>query len=281
MWKKILLGLLVFVGLLVALVFWATSGMSGAADDFFNLLAQKNYTTAYNEYISSDFKAKTPLSKFINYVKANRFDEVETTNWGNRQINGNLGELEGSLVTKDGSAIPIKLKFVKANDNWQIYAISKPQSGISSDSNKNTAQSKVSDYVYKKPSNLEIPSNQEILALTTDSMQHFSYSVKAKNMQEFYDNISEMWKRQTSLDELNRVFKRAMDANIDLTPLIDTTPKIRDVEITPDGVLKVNVIYNGEAINMPGIKIEIDTTYVNEDGKWKLLGFTLRVKKKV
>ena len=279
MWKKILLGLGIFIGLIVALVFWATSGMSGAADDFFNLLTQKNYTTAYNKYISSDFKAKTPLSKFINYVKANHFDEVQETSWGNRQINGNLGELEGSLVTNSG-AIPIKLKFVKAGDSWQIYAIDKPQSGINNQQEKSN-KSNVSNFVYKKPSNLEVPSNSEVLTLITDSMQHFSYSVKDKSMKEFYENVSNMWKRQTSLEEMNRVFKRVMDANIDLTPLIDTTPKIRDVEITPDGVLKINATYSGEAINMPGIKIDIDTTYVNENGKWKLLGFTIRVKKKV
>ncbi len=279
MWKKILLGLAIFIGLLVALVFWATSGMSGAADDFFNLLAQKNYTTAYNKYISSDFKAKTPLSKFINYVKANHFDEVQETNWGNRQINGNFGELEGSLLTKSG-AIPIKLKFVKAGDSWQIYAISKPQSGINIQHEKSN-KSNVSNFVYKKPTNLEIASNSEVLTLITDSMQHFSYSIKAKNMQEFYENVSNMWKKQTSIEEMNQVFQKAMDANIDLTPLIDTTPKIKDVEITPDGVLKINASYSGEAINMPGITIDIDTTYVNENGKWKLLGFTLRIKKKV
>ncbi len=153
MWKKILLGLLAFVGLLVALVFWATSGMTDAADDFFNLLSQKNYTTAYNKYISSDFKDKMSLSMFINYVKSNHFDEVKETNWGNRQINGNLGELEGSLVTDKG-AIPIRLKFVKAADSWQIYAINKPQAGINSESSTES-KSKVSGYVYQKPSNLD------------------------------------------------------------------------------------------------------------------------------
>ena len=153
MWKKILLGFAVFIGLVVTLAFWATSGMSGAADDFFNLLAQKNYTSAYQKYLSSDFKSKTPLTKFIDYIKANRLDEVKETHWGNRQINGNLGELEGSLVTKNGGAIPIKLKFVKGVENWQIYAMNKPQSGINSEnSSKNKENS--SNFFVKKPINL-------------------------------------------------------------------------------------------------------------------------------
>ena len=277
MWKKILLGIAVFIGLMVALVFWATSGMSGAADDFFNLLAQKNYTTAYKQYLSSDFKSKTPLTKFIDYVKANRFDKVKETNWGNRQINGNLGELEGSLVTQNGSAIPVKLKFVKAGDNWQIYAINKPQSGINP-----------SNSVDKKESNndtnsvsLQVPTNQEIITLITDSMQHFSYSVRDKSMKEFYDNISDMWKEQTSLEALNRAFGKVLNANIDFTPLIDTTPKINKVTITPEGVLKVKATYDGKAINLNGDYIEVETNYINENGKWKLLGFTFRIKKRV
>ena len=283
MWKKILLGLAVFIGLIVGLAFWATSGMSSAADNFFNLLAQKNYTTAYNEYLSSDFKGKTPLSKFIDYVKTNRFDDIKETNWGNREINGNLGELEGSLVTKDGGAIPIKLKLVKANDNWQIYAITKPESGISSENSLKESDKKPKETgsVYTKPSNLELPSNQELVVLITDAMQHFSYSVKDKSMQEFYNSISNMWKKQTSLEELNRVFKKVIDANIDFTPLIDTKPEIKSSEITPDGALKVNALYKGEAINMPNVKVELVTTYVNENGKWRLLGFTIRLKKKV
>lgn len=283
MWKKILLGLAVFIGLIVGLAFWATSGMSSVADNFFNLLTQKNYTTAYNEYLSSDFKGKTPLSKFIDYVKTNRFDDIKETNWGNREINGNLGELEGSLVTKNGGAIPIKLKLVKANDNWQIYAITKPQSGISSENSlkESDKKSKETGSVYTKPSNLKLPSNQELVVLITDAMQHFSYSVKDKSMQEFYNSISNMWKKQTSLEELNRVFKKVIDANIDFTPLIDTKPEIKSSEITPDGALKVNALYKGEAINMPNVKVELVTTYVNENGKWRLLGFTIRLKKKV
>lgn len=274
MWKKILLGFFIFIGLMVALVFWATSGMSGAADDFFNLLAQKNYTSAYNEYISSDFKTKTPLTKFINYVKANHFDEVKDTQWGNRQMNGNLGELEGSLITQNGSAIPIKLKFVKAGDNWQIYAINKPQSGInpseSSAANSNTAS--------EKALSVQIPSNEETASLLTDSMQHFTYSIKNKNMQEFYDSVSEFWKEHIKVEDMNKAFSRLIDANIDFTPLIDTKPKIKKINITPKGVLEVEASYDGNVINLNGATVEVKAGYINENGKWKLIKFSFYVK---
>ncbi len=278
MWKKILLGFIISIAVFIGLIFWATSGISATADNFFNLLAEKNYKIAYQEYLSSDFKAKIPLTKFINYVKTNNLDKVKETNWGNRQINGNLGELEGSLITQDGSAIPIKLKFVKADNNWQIYSINKPKSGISLNSNQNK---NTNNLVYKKPSSLKTPSKKEALILLTDSMQHFSYSIKNKNMKEFYDNISDMWQKQTTLEKLNKTFKKLMDANVNLTPLINSIPEIKKIQITPEGVLKINATYDGKAINLKNIKIDIDNIYINENHQWKLLGFAIKVRKKV
>ena len=274
MWKKILLGFVVFIGLVVALVFWATSGMSGAADDFFNLLAQKNYTSAYQKYLSSDFKSKTSLTKFIDYVKANRFDEVKETQWGNRQIEGNLGELEGSLITKDGSAIPIKLKFVKADDNWQIYAITKPQSGI----NPSESNAKKSGNSSSKVISMHIPSKEEAVTLLTDTMQHFTYSIKAKNMQEFYESASALWKKHTNVEEMNKAFGSVIDSNIDFTPLIDVKPKIEKINISPKGILDIKATYDGKIVNIDNAVIEVEAAYIQENGKWKLIKFSFYAK---
>jgi len=125
MWKRVLLTLIAIILVAVAIVFWATSGMSENANIFFNTLLSKDYKGAYYGYVSKNFQNRVPYNEFVKFIKANRLDQVNNTSWNSRKTDGNMGELEGFVKTIDKSSIPLKIEFIKENDTWRIYGIYK------------------------------------------------------------------------------------------------------------------------------------------------------------
>ena len=130
MWKKILGGFVVFILLLVALVMWATSGMSDVANEFFIDVKNKHYSDAYN-LTSSDFKGSTSLDVFTKFIQSNKLDEYKDSSWSERSINGKVGTLKGVITLKNGDNIPIAVQFVKSSsDEWKILGIQKESAGV-------------------------------------------------------------------------------------------------------------------------------------------------------
>ncbi len=261
MFKKIVIGIILIFVLAVALVFWATSGITDTAKAFFEKLKSHDYKTAYAEYLSEDFKTKVPLNRFKNFIVSNRLDRFKDIKWGNREINGRFGTLQGTLITDNGGSIPIVLKFVKGENNWKIYAIKKPSAGINTISTNN-----VKKQVNKTIT--QIPSKNERLKLAKESVKHFVESIKAKDMKEFYDNIASLWQRQTTPEKLKGVFKPLIQNSTDLTVLENMTP-IEDssAQIDKNGVLKLNIYYQTEPS-----QVAFELKYYKENGQWKLIG---------
>jgi hypothetical protein len=129
MWKKILLGFLGFIVIIVALIMFLTSGMTDSAEAFFTQVKSGQYDQAYRS-LSADFKQSTTQEQLTAFMKQTGLDGYQGASWGNRSFEGKQGKIEGSIETANG-AIPIVIKFIKTESGeWQIYSISKPQSGV-------------------------------------------------------------------------------------------------------------------------------------------------------
>jgi hypothetical protein len=257
MWKKFLGGFVLFIVLLFMLVMYATSGITDTADKFFSAIGMKNYDRAY-AMLSEDFKQNVSKEQFKAFMEKNGYTLYDSSNWGNRSVDGNHGELEGSIQTLNGSAIPVKLKLIKdANGNWKIYAINKPSSGIiTENSNKNSTNEKL-DYEQ----------------MVKDTMHTFALSVNEKSMSRIYKQMSNIFKEQISLEKMNQLFKDFIDKNIDLTKVDNLKPVFEKKPfINSDGVLVLQGYYNTEP------KLRFTFKYYKENNQWKPLGIRIYLK---
>ncbi len=254
----IIVSIVVFIVILVGAVFMMTSGMTDTATAFFTEIKAKNYTKAYT-HLSENFKANTSQDEFVKFLDKSALLKFKDTSWNSRSISGGKGELDGSVVTESGGVVPIKLSFIKENDLWKIYSIYKPKAGLSQDDASG-----------------KLPSTEELIALTDQSLLVFAKSVNAKSFKEFYSYISQLWQKQTSVEKLDTAFKVFINQNFNMAPSLKAINPKFDVKpsINSDGVLVVEGHYPGKPSSLI-FKLE----YVYEGVGWKLLGVSINVKK--
>jgi len=269
MWKKILGGAVLIFAAFIGLIFWATSGMSDTADNFFATLHRGDYPEAYRLYLSADFKAETPEKAFEHFVKKNHLDQVKETHWGNREVSGMRGTLEGSLVTEDGGAIPITLKFVKADNVWQIYAIVKAPAGIRETTPVSTkSEEKKAVNVLPRYRIDTLPSEEERRALVQNTMKLFLEGIHEKSFNKLYDKgFSEIFKERVTLQQLNEKFAAVLNASLNWEKIFSHPPVCDKAELEDHAMVRLECHYpaTGET---PEFIVHLQ--YIRDHGKWGL-----------
>jgi len=120
-----------------------------------------------------------------------------------------------------------------------------------------------------------IPSLDEASRLVSESMELFANSLHQKSMKNFYENISDFWKKKTSPEKLDKAFQPFIKAKIDLRPLKKVKPVlVRKPGLTKNGDLVVEGFYP----TRPN-RVLFRQIYRLENGKWKLSAFVVRLQK--
>lgn len=129
LWKKIFIGIVVAIILIVTLALWATNDLLVPINNQLAALRNNDINTAYQE-TSTAFQQATSLKTFEQFVKiypglANN----KEADFSERSYENNLGYVKGSLIAQDGGVMPIEYQLVKENDKWKILAINIPKAG--------------------------------------------------------------------------------------------------------------------------------------------------------
>ena len=121
----------------------------------------------------------------------------------------------------------------------------------------------------------EIPSKEDIKTMTEDSLLAFGEAVKNKDFSDFYDDIADLWQKQTTAKKLLEAFKTFTDQDIDLTNAIKgLEPLFSSTKIDPDNNV---LIISGYYPTKPN-RIIFDLKYLEEEGDWKLVGINVNLK---
>jgi hypothetical protein len=280
---KIIMGIVVFIILVVVLVFYLTGDMVDTADSFFKAVKQNDIAKARG-YLAEEFKAATDEKALKDFLSSNALLKFKETSWGERQISGSRGELNGSVNTETGGTVPVKLTLVKESGAWKIYSLQKPTAGLTSKEEPGTSQqpglvstSKEEPSGSQKPALVltpkgaagTVPSHAEQIILAKKSMHDFAVSLKAKSMEHFRNNISNLWQRQFTTQKLNEAYGKIIEAELDLSVLDTLEPILyEEAQIDQDGVL----ILKGHYATQPS-QVKFQQKFIKEGGVWKLIGF--------
>jgi len=254
---KVLASIGALVVLAIIAVIFFTAGMSDTADNFFAAVKSKNMDKAYT-FLTEDFKNNTSKTDLEKYLKNNSLSNFKEANWDSRSVNGGRGKLTGSITTMSGGVVPLTVNFLKGENEWKIYSIQKPSSGIQEETTSN-----------------EIPSEKEQVKLVRESIHLFAVSVKEQNMKKLYNHTSSLFQQQFSIEKFNKVYKSFFQYEDKLMILDNYVPKFTSkATINEDGVLALK----GEYPTKPS-KFTFSQKYIYEGVSWKLLGFNAHVKK--
>jgi hypothetical protein len=251
---KIFSGIVAAAAIALWLVFYLTSGLSETAKAFFDAVRESDLTTA-RSYLAKDFSDNTDDTALLKFISDHSLNTSFEISWSERRIDGGVGQLEGTLTTEDAKVTPLRLTFVKENSTWKIYNIYKSPSGITS-----------SGHQY------DVPETSDQVKLVKATTSNFITSLKQKDMNHFRENISDLWRKQTTTQELNQAFQSIIDLDINWDILDTHDPVILPKpSIEQDGVLVIRAVYR----TTPEINFTLE--YVYEYTDWKLLGLNIKI----
>lgn len=121
-WKKVVLGIVVFIFAVIGLAMWGTSGLDKPVESHFASLKAGDVVGAYAQ-LSVAARNATSLDDFKVMLKSvPSLSRVTGTSFTSRKVENGQGRLEGSLELEGGGKLPVEIVLVKENGEWKILA---------------------------------------------------------------------------------------------------------------------------------------------------------------
>jgi hypothetical protein len=118
--KKIILGAVAFLFIIIFIGFSATQGITEVANLQLKALRSDDLVKAY-AYTSRDFQSATSLDDFKQFIAGYpSLRNNKDASFTDRQVENNMGKLKGTLNSRDGSVTPVEYTLVKENGEWKI-----------------------------------------------------------------------------------------------------------------------------------------------------------------
>lgn len=251
---KALLGIVVVFVLALGAIFIFTADMVTSADEFFAAVKNRDMEKAYT-FLSEDFQASTSQADLEQFLEKNLIHKFREASWESRSINGGRGTLTGSITTESGGVVPITLNFVKGDNGWKIYSIQKPASGIQEEATP-----------------LQLPSENEQVALVHESTMVFAESVRERNMAIFHSHVSNLSQQQLNVETLEEAFSSFY--GLDLTVLEKLAPTFNGKPtLDENGVMLISGFYPTKPQ-----QLHFEHQYIYEGLGWKLMAFSVNIK---
>ena len=245
----------VAIALIIVVAFLLTADLPKIAEAFFKTAQGQNFADV-QKYLGSGFLAATPLDDLKTFLRNSQLLEYQSASWASRSISGGQGEIEGTVTTKKGGKVPLKMSFVKENSTWKILRIDLAGAGVS-----------------RRDGAPDLPSDDKLKQLVTASMHDFAQSVKAKDFTPLYRNISKTWQQQITGEKLGEIFKTFSQNDIDLTNLREMEPVFSKKPFVDDNILTIE-----GAFPEPSRSTTFVFKYLYEHPQWKLIGINVQMK---
>ncbi|HOW97575.1 MAG TPA: hypothetical protein P5567_06525 [Kiritimatiellia bacterium] len=252
----ILLGIVVVVAILIALLFFATSGLPKAADEFFSLVREGKVGEAYLA-TAAEFRAATGEEEFSAFLRDSALGQYASASWPTRAIENNRGRLEGTVTTRDGGQIPVELDLVKEGGAWKILNLRKAAAGLAQGG----------------ASTVEIPPDAELQRMTSEAIGLLAEAINKNDFSGFRAHISQLWQSQVTEEQLREAFKEFAEKQIDLAPLKSQTPVFsQKPAVDENGALNLRGYY---ATTPDQVRFEL--SFIYEHPQWKLSSIGLHL----
>jgi len=251
-WHKIAVaaaGLAVVIIALVALVFYATSGLTDTGTRFFQAVRAGDYEAAY-ALTSQELQRDNSLEELKAYVEGNGFDTVIESSWSSRSMSGNTGELSGTLTTESGRVVPVEIRLVNEPDGWKINAIERDIAGLSDGASQTMPPVTV----------------QQSMAFS--DTRRFASSLGDDDFAFFLPE----WVDMMTEPELSGGFAQFRPDRQRIVDITAQPPTITSAEFTDEGLLRLRGYFANEAG-----RYEFEYDYAGHDGDAKLYAFTFRL----
>lgn len=268
---KILLGIVLAIGAVIGIAFWATSDLPKAADAFLSKLAVGDYDGAL-ALSTADFRASTDRAALEAFARGNALDKYESASWSSRSIENNVGQLQGTLSLKGGGELPVTLQLVKGEDGWRVQNLKKADAGVATQPTQSAPAAPATAEAPAAPTPaVAVPDAGVQQQLVGDTMSLFAEALNTQDFSALQASGSTRFRQSVSADRLAEAFQSFIDQGADLRGLAEYEPGI-DARVDADGLLHLEGSYELESS-----KVQFGFQYEQDGGKWKLVDLHVKL----
>lgn len=126
----VLASFILFVLTIVAIAFYATSGVVTTVRSQLDALRSHDFVKAYS-YTSKEFQNVMSFEQFKTFIEEHpALKNNKDSTFTQREIANNRGKVKGTLEATDGTLTPVLYRLIKENNQWKIIYIKLNPSGI-------------------------------------------------------------------------------------------------------------------------------------------------------
>ena len=126
---KIALTLAVFIGGIVGVVLWMTSGLADAAEAFMTAFAEGRYEDALS-HTTPGFRDATDTDELHEFRTALALEGFDQVGFNGRSASGDLGTVQGLISHADAEARPFELVLIRTDEEWRVQAVATFPRGV-------------------------------------------------------------------------------------------------------------------------------------------------------
>lgn len=250
----IILGCVGIIGGITYIGMNAYKDVTGTADQFLAKIAANDISGAYQSG-GVQLRQKYTAEQFTQHAKDLGLTDYQSASWNKFNIVNSDGQIEGAMTTKSGGSVPLTISLTKEADGWKVVDIT------------------VVGITPPPKTTPKLPSEDEAKKLVLTSLTDFNKAVLEKDFKPFYATISELWKKQTTPAEIQKVFQAFIDREADLSSMLKgqfvftEKPKITDEK---------NLVLTGYCTDKE-LKLNFTLKYIAEQSQWKLFGVNINI----
>jgi len=232
-----------------------TKEIRGLTNLFLNYAKKGEFTKAY-QLTSKKFQRSNSLEDFKIFILENDFIDYKGLSLAKTYfVWKEKGQFKGKIKTKKGQSVPIQLNFEKREGAWKIVFIG-------------TSKGVIGEREIK-----EVPKKDELGNLVQATMDLFVESIAKNDFSEFYESISESWKKQITKEEISSGFQNIINSGADLSFVRETNPVFtKEAFVDKYGILTIEGKYSKESRSLSFV-----LKYVFEGTEWKLFGIEIKI----
>ena len=127
----------------------------------------------------------------------------------------------------------------------------------------------------KVPAGVKIPTEATLQFLATKSFLDLDQAIRANDFRTFHSSIAEIWKNETTVQELSKAFQDAVNARVRLQGVTEVLPIFdRRPTFDENGVLVLSGHYP-----MSPLSLDFQLGYVYDAPEWKLVGISFNLRR--
>lgn len=232
-------------------LFGQSPNLREPADTFLSLVKQVQPQEAYLA-TSSIFQASNTYPDFLSFLEQGGLKDHQAVTWKNTTVKGDTGTLTGIMQTGDEKVLPLVMEFARESTGWKV-------THVRTTNNPTTLPA--------------LPTDQEIIRMTRESMALFSDAVAAGSFSTFHGSISQAWQKQVTIEQLEQTFRELIQNKVDLSFVKTAMPVPEQAPfIDTYGSLVLKEKYEQQQL-----PLRVQLKYKYESGTWKLFGIELSV----